>query len=101
MYKNIEITLPLNFQEDINKAINILKKSGCTDIFLFGSIVEEKIKENSDIDIAVRGCPQGQFFPLLGELLLSLNRSVDLVNLDNKDPFSQYLEREGRLVKIA
>lgn len=99
MYK--DITFPAAFQEDIQRAVKILKESGCTDIYLFGSISRGKISGSSDIDIAMRGCPQGKFFSLLGKLIMVLNHSIDLVNLDNKDAFSQYLEKEGVLVRIG
>jgi len=32
-------TFPENFREDIEKATNILKNSGCTEIYIFGSIL--------------------------------------------------------------
>ncbi|MEW6096929.1 MAG: nucleotidyltransferase domain-containing protein [bacterium] len=99
--KNKEIKFPADFQEDIRRAVEILKKSGCTDIFLFGSLIEGKIRDGSDIDIAIRGCPRGKFFYLLGKLLLALDRSIDLVNLDSQDAFARYLEKEGRLFRIG
>lgn len=99
--RNEEIKIPEAYREDIRRAVEILKESGCTEIFLFGSLGEGKVRDGSDIDIAVRGCPKGKFFYLLGKLLLALDHSVDIVNLDSQDPFAQYLEREGRIFKIA
>jgi len=99
--RNGEIKLPPDFQKDIQRAVEILKESGCTDVFLFGSLQEGKIREGSDIDIAIRGCPRGKFFYIFGKLLLALNHSIDLVNLDNQDAFTRYLEKEGRLLQIG
>jgi predicted nucleotidyltransferase len=99
--KKGQIELPEAFEEDIRQAIKILKESGCTDIFLFGSLGEGKIREESDIDIAIRGCPKGKFYSLLGKLLLALDHSIDLVNLDSPDPFARYLENEGRLLQVG
>jgi predicted nucleotidyltransferase len=93
--------LPTAFGKDISRAIKILKESGCTAIFLYGSLGEGKIREESDIDIAIRGCPKGKFYSLLGKLLLALDHSVDLVNLDSPDPFARYLENEGRLLQVG
>lgn len=99
--RNEEIKLPAAFQEDIRRAVEILKESGCTDIFLFGSLGEGKVRDGSDIDIAIRGCPQGKFFRILGKLLLALDHSIDLVNLDSQDAFARYLEKEGGLLQVG
>lgn len=42
--------LPLSYQSDIKKATKILKENGATEVFIFGSIVNGKFNENSDID---------------------------------------------------
>jgi predicted nucleotidyltransferase len=96
-----KIQTPKSYKKDIQRAIGILKEAGCTDVFLFGSLATGEINEESDIDIAVRGCPRGSFFPLLARLLLELDRPVDLVDLDQHDAFARYLESEGELKQIA
>ena len=62
---------------------------------MFGSLAEGNVREDSDIDLAVRGCPSGKYFHILGKLLIELNHSVDLVNLDREDSFLKHLEKEG------
>jgi predicted nucleotidyltransferase len=47
--------IPLKYQEDIEKATNLLKNEGCKNIYLFGSLITGKIHENSDIDIGISG----------------------------------------------
>lgn len=42
--------LPLSYQSDIKKATKILNENGATEVFIFGSIVNGKFNENSDID---------------------------------------------------
>ena len=91
----------MSYQKDIHRAVEILKEAGCTPVFLFGSLSIGRVTENSDIDLAIRGCPKGEFFHLLGRLLLELDHVTDLVSLDRQDPFAQYLEREGGLLQIA
>jgi len=71
------------------------------EIFLFGSAAAGKVRDGSDIDLAVRGCPQDHFFQLLGNLLLELDHPVDLVDLDTQDDFVQYLQREGVLLRVG
>jgi predicted nucleotidyltransferase len=92
--------IPPEYQEDIDKAVKILKDEGCREMFLFGSLAEGRINESSHIDLAVKGCPPGKFFKLLGKLLLELNHSVDLVNLDQKSDLVQFIEREGVLIHV-
>jgi predicted nucleotidyltransferase len=96
-----KITVPDTFQEDIRRAVEILKAAGCTDIFLFGSLAQERAGTSSDLDLAIRGCPPGNFFPVWGKLLMTLDHLVDLVDLDSPDPFARYLEEEEELVQIA
>jgi predicted nucleotidyltransferase len=86
---------------DIRRAIQILKAAGCAEVFVFGSAITGHIRPDSDLDLAVRGCPQGEFFYLLGQLLLELDRPVDLVNLDTPDAFADRLQKEGALVRIG
>jgi predicted nucleotidyltransferase len=91
---------PASFHEDITRAVRILKEEGCSEVFLFGSGAAGKIRDRSDLDLAIRGCPPGRFFHLLGRLLWELHHPVDLVNLDTRDPFAQYLQKEGGLRQI-
>jgi predicted nucleotidyltransferase len=95
------IPLPQTYQQDVNRAVEILRQAGCTHIFLFGSLTAGKVKDGSDIDLAVRGCPKGRFFQVLGTLLMEVNHPVDLVDLDKPDPFARYLEEKGELVQIG
>jgi predicted nucleotidyltransferase len=81
--------------------MKILIKGGCTDIFLFGSLAQGQSNPTSDIDLAIRGCPKGQFFYLYGQLLRQLHHKVDLVNLDSLDPFGHYLEETGELYQLV
>jgi len=78
----VQVQLSEAYHKDVHRAIEILKEAGCTHVFLFGSLTAEKMRDRSDIDLAIRGCPKGKFFHLLGRLLLELDHPVDLVNLD-------------------
>ena len=95
------VTFPESFQHDIDRAVKILEEEGCSEIFLFGSGAAGTPGKHSDIDLAVRGCPRGQFFRVLGRLLLEIERPVDLVNLDTDDAFAQYLLHQGDLLRIG
>jgi predicted nucleotidyltransferase len=89
------------FKADIDRAVQILKEEGCTEIYVFGSVATGETHASSDIDLAVRGCPPGRFFHMLGRLMMTLDHSVDLVDLDSADPFAQFLQQKRRLIRIV
>lgn len=93
--------LPEEFQQDLSCAVGILKNAGCKEIFLFGSLITGSYREDSDLDLAIRGCSPENYFELLGKLLTSLSRPVDLINLDRDDAFSRYLLEEGDLYRLT
>src|SRR5512136_1500647 len=93
--------LPETYRQNLHRAVEILRLAGCTEVFLFGSLATQRTRKNSDIDLAIRGCPKGKFFHVLGKLLLELDYSVDLVNLEGPDAFARYLEQQGELVQIG
>jgi predicted nucleotidyltransferase len=93
--------LPASYHEDIIHAVQILKEAGCQRVFLFGSLATGDVTTQSDIDLAVRGCPKGSFFHLLGRLMLELEHPVDLISLDQPSQFTRFLETEGELLELA
>jgi hypothetical protein len=52
----------------------------------------------NDIDLAVEGIRPNVFFKFYGELLRSLSKPVDLVDLSRKSLFNRIIEEKG--VKI-
>lgn len=92
--------IPEMYQKDVQLATQILKESGCSQVFVFGSLASGKTRRDSDIDLAVQGCPEGQYFRILGRLLLELDHPVDLVLLDRHDPFGVFLQEHQELVQI-
>lgn len=99
-----EIELPLSvkpFEQDIQHAVELLKSGGCSEVFLFGSLAEGRAHKHSDIDLAVRGCPPGQFFHLYGKLMGELEHPVDLVKLDTADLFAKFLLEHGELLRVG
>jgi predicted nucleotidyltransferase len=92
--------LPVAYQKDLHRAVKILRAAECTDIYLFGSLAGEQIRPDSDIDLAIRGCPQGKFFELIGQLLFELDHPVDLICLDHQDAFATFLEEHGELIRL-
>ena len=97
----IELKLPVDILVDIERAIIILQKAECNEIYLFGSLIEGDYTEDSDIDIAVKGLSKDKFFKVYGELLESLERSIDLVGLDYQNEFSMLLKNTGKIKRVA
>ncbi len=94
--------LPNSYKEDIKKAIKILKENGADEVFIFGSIANGKFNENSDIDIAVRGINEKDFYRVAGILMFELENEFDLIDLDDKENrFSQMLLKVGGLLKVG
>ncbi|MDN5360895.1 MAG: hypothetical protein PWQ84_1958 [Thermotogaceae bacterium] len=93
--------IPDEFKNDIEKAIQILKNHGCEKVYLFGSLANETGNRSSDIDLAVEKCPEGMFFAIYAELIMTLEHPVDLIQLKNGDAFSEFLIRENELILVA
>jgi len=94
--------LPTTYQINVEKAVQILREAGCTEIYLFGSLASGDIHAQSDVDLAVRGCPKKDFFRVYGRLFRELDYTVDLVDLDTpEDMFVRFLLDEEELVQIA
>ena len=94
--------LPVKFRNDIEKATIILKNYGCSEIYIFGSLANEKYNEKSDIDIAIRGLKEELFFRVFAELRKELESEIDLIDLDDKsNRFSQFILTKGELIQVA
>ena len=95
------LQIPESYRKDIHRAVTILKEAACSHVYLFGALGGGRIHRASDIDLAIRGCPKGQFIHLLGRLLRELEHPVDLIRLDTPDAFAHYLEKEGELHRVG
>lgn len=92
---------PPAFRADIQRAVAILKEGGCAEVHVFGSVAEGRLREGSDLDLAVRGCPPERFFPLLGRLLTELEHPVDLVDLDRDTRIAAFLTKHRLAVYVG
>lgn len=101
MNRNLD-KLPYSYKEDIKKAVQILKENGATEVFIFGSIANGKFNENSDIDIAVSGLSEKDFYKVASILMFELENKFDLIDLDEKENrFSQMLLKVEGLLKVG
>jgi predicted nucleotidyltransferase len=88
----------MRLDNNLKKAIKIVKKFGGKKIILFGSYLENK-KKAQDIDLALQGIKPGYFFIVFGNLLKELKKNVDVINLDDIDSyFYQKIVEKGQIL---
>jgi len=80
-------------ESDKNIIIEYAKKYNVEEIILFGSSIEKA--DANDIDIGVKGIKPEYFFKFYGELLSTLSKPIDIVDLDEKNFFNKLVERDG------
>lgn len=87
----------------IERAAAVLKDFGAREVYIFGSAAGGTMREGSDVDLAVVGLPPGVFFAALAEAAdaLGRERELDLIDLDDDNPFTRYLREEGELLRVA
>lgn len=85
----------------IDRAAAVLKEAGAREVYVFGSAASGAMREDSDIDIAVSGLPPEKFFQAMGDAADALQRPLDLVDIDEVNPFTRYLREEGELRRVG
>ena len=88
-------------QSEVEKVARILLQAGAREVFLFGSAAHGKERAESDLDLAVRGLPPERFFVAMSAIAFAISVPFDLIDLDDKNPFTNYLETEGELLRVA
>jgi len=97
----MEINIPPKYRQDIENATSLLKNEGCEAVFLFGSLVTGKIRDDSDIDIGIKGLPEGKFFDMYSRLYFDMENKIDLVDFDANSDFHFMLDKIGEVVQIG
>ena len=83
--------------KDKTKILEIARRYNAKRVLLFGSSADPQ-KEANDIDLGVDGIPAGNFFKFYGDIIFSVSKPVDLVDLSRKSKFVQMIHREGVLL---
>ena len=83
--------------EDKYKLLELAKKYNVAKLYLFGSNLEDKRIAN-DIDLAVEGIADSLFFKFYSELIFSLSKPVDLIDLKKKSLLNEMIKTEGMLL---
>jgi len=97
----MELNIPIKYRQDIENATKLLKNEGCEAVFLFGSLVTGKVRDNSDIDIGIKGYPTGKFFRLYSRLFFDFDNKIDLVDFDTNEDLYLMLNKMGEVIQIG
>lgn len=80
--------------KDRDAILAISRKYQVPTVLLFGSSLKENA-EARDIDLAIEGLADADYFTFYGELLCALSKPVDVVDLSKKSKFTDMIRREG------
>ena len=80
--------------EDREKILKIAKMYHVKRIMLFGSSTSADC-EGRDIDLAVEGVRPEDFYSFYGDLIFSLSKPVDVVDLAGDSKFIRMINQEG------
>jgi len=84
--------------EDKKIIQDIARKYHASRVLLFGSALYDT--ESRDIDIAVDGIPDKDFYTFYGELLYALSKPVDVVDLSRKTRFTELVVKDGIAIYV-
>lgn len=76
------------------KIQEVSRKYHIKKVLLFGSNLAPD-KENHDIDIAIEGIAPKDFYSYCGELLMTLSKPVDVIDLSIQSKFTDLIKKEG------
>lgn len=81
-------------EKDKKTIQDIAQKYHAARVLLFGSALSNTVY-GRDIDIAVEGIADKDFYAFYGELLCALSKPVDVVDLSKKSRFIDLVLKEG------
>ena len=92
-----KLVLDMISNEDKYRLLGIAKKYDVSKVYLFGSNLDPE-RESNDIDLAVEGISDSVFFKFYSELIFSLSKPVDLLDLKKKSLLTNMVKSEGVLL---
>jgi predicted nucleotidyltransferase len=81
-------------EKDKTAISRLARQYGVEKVLLFGSGADPE-KEARDIDLGVVGIESRRFFEFYGDLIFSLSKPVDLIELSKDTKFNALVKREG------
>ena len=80
--------------QDKAKIEDIAQRYHVGRVLLFGSSIDDQA-DARDIDLAVEGLAPSRFFSFYADLIFSLSKPVDLVDMGRKSQFTDIIRKEG------
>jgi predicted nucleotidyltransferase len=93
--------IPEKYHSDIEKAVFCLKAEGCTSVFLFGSLINGKYNDSSDIDLGIKGLSPQKYIRTYSKLNNILKSNFDLIDFDENIDLYNLLYSIGEIVEIG
>ncbi len=91
--------LSIEIMEDIEKIKSILLCYGATKIILYGSLARGDYRSESDIDICYEGMLDKNYFRVVAECLMKIQRRVSIIDFKSiKGILRQRILEEGKLL---
>ena len=90
-----------DLRKRIERAAAVLKAAGAREVYVFGSAATGRLRAGSDVDLAVLGLPPERFFEAMAKAEDALDSALDLIDLDEASPFTNYLKEEGELLRVG
>jgi predicted nucleotidyltransferase len=87
--------------EFVARAATSLRAEGASAVYVFGSRAMGASHAASDIDLAVEGLAPSRFFRALARACDAAGHEIDLIDLDEDNPFTRHLRRAGVLRRVA
>ena len=81
-------------EKDKKAILDIARKYRAKRVVLSGSALSGKA-ESRDIDLAVEGVADKDFYAFYGELMCMLSNPVDVIDLSRKSKFTDMVLQEG------
>jgi predicted nucleotidyltransferase len=80
--------------KDRETILAIARKYKVPKVMLFGSSLTE-YETASDIDLAIEGIADTDYFAFYGELMCALSKPVDIIDLSKESRFVDMVKQEG------
>ena len=93
--------IPEKYHLDIKNASVCLKEEGCTEIFLFGSLITGKYSDSSDIDFGIMGLSPRKYIRTYSKLNNIVKNRFDLIDFDENRDMYNLLHSIGEIEKIG
>ena len=80
------------------KCVDILKRYHIQQAVIFGSVVDRRASEQSDIDLLVQSLPSGEYWNLHFDLEQAMEIPIDLYTQDDNPGFVRKILERGEVI---